>query len=148
MAKKPIAFKREKVAGAGPPPGPWIWISAELLTSDAWLGQSICCRRLIDLLLRDHMSHGGLANGELIATFDQMVAVGCSRRLITPAIEEALARGLIAYRNAYRDGTQRHPRSISPDLLWTRGKEQLGLARSGAPRRTNGTDIASLKFIS
>jgi hypothetical protein len=80
----------------GPPKGqPWIWITREALRSPAWRKLGINARRLIDFLLIEHMNHGGKENGFLLAPRDQLQAFGIGRRLITGAIEEALAAKLI-----------------------------------------------------
>ena len=86
-----------------PPKGePWVWLTRELITSDAWRSQSITCRRLIEALYVDQMNHAGTQNGNLIATYDQMVEQGSSRRLIRFAVEEAEFLGLIRYERGGR----------------------------------------------
>ena len=80
----------------GPPEGePFVCLTRELISSDAWRSQSINCRRLIEALLVDQMNHAGTENGNLISTYDQMVEQGASRRLIKSAIDEAEFLGLI-----------------------------------------------------
>ena len=80
----------------GPPKDePWVWLPRELLTSPSWQSQSINCRRLIDALLIDHMNHAGTENGNLVATYDQLMVSGASRRFIRAAIDEAEYLGLI-----------------------------------------------------
>ena len=74
---------------------PWVWLTRELLLSPAWRGRSILCVRLIEFLLIEYMNHAGTENGNLPATYDQLVAFGMSRRLILRAITEAEALGLI-----------------------------------------------------
>lgn len=79
------------------PPGgeAWVWLTYELVTSPAWRARSINTIRLINDLLADYMRHGGTENGNLMATYDQQVASGSSRRLINDAVEEAKFLGLI-----------------------------------------------------
>ncbi len=80
----------------GPPNDqPWCWLTRELIASAAWRAQSINTVRLIFALLADHMSHAGKENGNLMATYDQMVASGAARCLIRDAIAEAEFLGLI-----------------------------------------------------
>ena len=74
---------------------PFIWLTYELITSPAWRARSINTIRLIDDLLADYMRHAGTENGNLMATYDQQVASGSSRRLINDAVEEAVFLGLI-----------------------------------------------------
>ena len=79
-----------------PPPGePWVWLTRELLTSDAWCSLRINSRRLIEFLLIEHMSHAGRCNSDLKVTYDQLQAFGLSRSEISAAIEEAEFLGLI-----------------------------------------------------
>jgi len=81
---------------------PWAWLTRELLTSDAWKGLGINGRRLIDFLLIDHMNHAGTENGNLMATYDQLVKFGFSRRKIGAAIEEAEKLGLIRCKRGWK----------------------------------------------
>ena len=53
------------------------------------------CMRLIDFLEVEHMNHAATENGNLMATYDQLVTWGLGRRLIKPAIREAVFLGLI-----------------------------------------------------
>lgn len=79
-----------------PPKGePFVWLTRELLESDAWQSLGINARRLIDRLLLDHMSHAGTENGRLKATHAQLEQFGISRRHIPTAIADAEHVGLI-----------------------------------------------------
>ena len=79
-----------------PPDGePFIWLTQELLESDAWQSLGINARRFVDFLLLDHMGHAGRENGRLKATYDQLVAFGITRRLIGAAIGQAEKAGLV-----------------------------------------------------
>ena len=77
------------------PKTPFAWLHRELVTSDAWRARSIHTVRLIDALLVDDMNHAGTENGNLMATYDQMVAWGMGRRFVNDAIAEATFLGLI-----------------------------------------------------
>ena len=80
----------------GPPKDqPWCWQPRELITSAAWRARSINTIRLIDALLLDHMNHAGTENGNLMATYDQLVTWGASRPCLNDAIAEAMFLGLI-----------------------------------------------------
>lgn len=112
MSRKPASFRREDV-NRPPADQPWCWISAELLNSPAWRARSINCIRLIEFLMREHMQHAGMENGNLAAPYDQLQAFGIGRRLIRPAIEEAEALRLIEVRrggkrNAVEDHVSRY----------------------------------------
>ena len=79
-----------------PPKGePWVWLTRELLLSDAYQSLGITARRFIDFLFIEHMSQGGCENGKLTAPYDQLAAFGCSRRLIKSAIQETVEAGLV-----------------------------------------------------
>ena len=73
----------------------FIKLERELLNSVSWRKMSISCKRLIDFLCEEHLSTGGKENGNLKAPYDQLVAVGISRRLISRTILEADWLGLI-----------------------------------------------------
>lgn len=79
-----------------PPEGePFIWITRELMASPAWRARGPTAVKLIDFLLIEHMAHAGTENGNLCAPYDQLVAFGCSRRLLKAAISELQFLGLI-----------------------------------------------------
>lgn len=79
-----------------PPEGvPWIWHTIELVSSPAWRTRSINCRRLIEFLEIEHLKHGGVENGSLLAPYSQLEAFGIGRRFIPGAIREAEQRGLV-----------------------------------------------------
>jgi hypothetical protein len=84
--------------GDGPPAGePWSWYTRAMLLSPAFSKASINCRRLIAALEVENMSHAGRENGNLVLPYNQLErSWGIGRRLIRPAIEEAITRGLIA----------------------------------------------------
>ena len=80
----------------GPPKDePWVWLTRELLCSDAWRLRSRQCTILIDTLCIDHLNNAGQENGHLVATYDQLEAKGCRRASLRQAIREACYLGLI-----------------------------------------------------
>ena len=86
-----------------PPKGePWIWLTRELLSSPAWRARSINAVRLIEFLQIEHMNHAGTENGNLKATYDQLVAFKLTRSQIRKAIEEAEFLGLIRFQRGGR----------------------------------------------
>lgn len=86
-----------------PPEGePWAWLTRELLSSPAWKMRSINLIRLIDFLLIEHQNHAGTENGNLMATYDQLVAYGLTRSQIRPATEEGKFLGLIRFQRGGR----------------------------------------------
>ena len=86
---------REGKAHSPPPGEPWVWLTRELVASHAWRVRSRTAIKLIDFLLIEQMSHAGTENGNLCAPYDQLVAFGCSRRLLKEAISELRFLGLI-----------------------------------------------------
>jgi hypothetical protein len=79
-----------------PPAGePWIWLTRELLASDAWRSLGINGRRFVDFLLLDYMRGAGRQNGELKATRRQLWDFGIGQHQVSAAICEAEDRGLV-----------------------------------------------------
>jgi len=89
-------FAGQRGKQLGPPKDqPWIWLTRELLESDAWQSLSINARRLIDFLLLEHMAHAGRENGNLKATYGQLEKFGLTPNRIAAAIAEAENAGLV-----------------------------------------------------
>src|SRR5262245_60266061 len=79
-----------------PPAGQqWIWLTRELLCSEAWRSLSINARRVVDFLWLEHLSHGGKKNGELKAPYNQLKAFGIGTHYIADAISEVEEKGLV-----------------------------------------------------
>jgi len=79
-----------------PPKGEaWAWMTRDMLASPAMRALSLTGRRLLDFLLIENMNHAGTENGALMATKDQLMAIGLSRRLIADAIRENVFLGLV-----------------------------------------------------
>jgi hypothetical protein len=83
--------------GQAPPKGQgWVWLSRELVDSDAFRSLSINALRFIRFLLSEHMRKGGQENGNLKAPYGQLAYFGgITRRLITGAICEVERVGLV-----------------------------------------------------
>ena len=79
--------------------------------SDAWRTAPILTRRVIERIAVEHMNHGGTENGRLAVTYTNFVEWGISRRLISKALADAIARGLIyrTERGVRSAGDQRRP---------------------------------------
>ena len=73
----------------------FVQLTVELLRSPAWRCRSINCARLIDFLMIEHLQHSGTANGDLRATYNQLVAFGIRRASIRPAIDQGEQLGLV-----------------------------------------------------
>ncbi len=79
-----------------PPKGEaWAWMTRDMLASPSMRALSLTGRRLLDFLLIENMNHAGTKNGALMATKDQLMAFGLSRRLIADAIRENVFLGLV-----------------------------------------------------
>lgn len=64
---------------------PFVQLTYELMSSDAWRSMSINCRKLVDCLILEHMRHSGSENGNLITTYDQFEEYGVTRKNINKA---------------------------------------------------------------
>jgi hypothetical protein len=110
----------------GPPDGqPWVWLTEGLYCSLAWRSQSINCRRLVDCLLVEQMSHAGQENGRLVVPYSRLQKWGIGHRLIAGAIREAELKGLIKVEHGALRG-----RAMKAENLYT--LTFLPARRSGA----------------
>jgi hypothetical protein len=91
---KKVSFKREGVSR--PPAGEsWVWHTLSLMTSPAWRRRSDDLKILLDILEVEHMRHAGLENGNLLATFNDLVKAGIRRSNIAAAVKEGEALKLL-----------------------------------------------------
>ncbi len=97
-----IRTSRDRHINSPPPGEPFAWLTRDLIVSPAWRARSINCVRLINFLLMEWMNHAGTENGNLKATYDQLVAHGLTRSEIRPATEEAEFLGLIRFERGGR----------------------------------------------
>ena len=96
----------------GPPKGePWIWLTTELLSSEAWRSMSINCYKLIFHLLIEHSNHAGRENGRLLSTYGQLQDYGLTRNKIRSVIEEAEFLGLIKHKRGRKVVALNQPNS-------------------------------------
>jgi len=66
-----------------------------MLERNAWRSLTGKSRRFLDVLMIEHMRHGGKANGKLLAPRRQLEALGMSAHSISGAINEAVALGFV-----------------------------------------------------
>lgn len=111
--------QREKKLRQPPAGEPWVWTTRELLESPSWQAQSINGRRLMDFLLLDHMGHAGKENGRLMATYDQLVKFGITRRKITAAIRELEFLGLVECEHGGRYNMSNRPSTYRLTFYYT-----------------------------
>ncbi len=92
----------------GPPKGkPWIWLTSEMLISDAWQALSANGLRALYRILVEHMAHAGTENGQLIVTYDDFTEYGIRRPSIGAAIKELEYFGWITVKRGRSfDGTK------------------------------------------
>lgn len=83
---------------------PYIGHSMELMMSPGFRALSMPARHILDFLELEHMRHGGVENGRLLAPYNQLVAFGVSRRDIRSAIDELEAFGIIRANRGERLG--------------------------------------------
>lgn len=96
-----------------PPKGQsWIWLTRDMVASEAWLSLTINGRRLLDFLMLEHMRHGAKANGKLVAPRVQLAQFGIGRRFISGAIDEVEKLGFVDAKH----GTGRTPNTYA--LTW------------------------------
>lgn len=94
---------------AHPPDGqPWVWLTREILESEAWHSAPINTRRVVERLMLEHMDHAGTMNGKLICTFADFQKWGVGRRLISISIRDASDRGLIVVTERGRASAGEH----------------------------------------
>ena len=70
---------------------PFVWLTREMLESEAWRAMPLPARRIVERLMIEHMSHAGTMNGELPCTYDDFQRFGVSRKNISAAIRVAVA---------------------------------------------------------
>jgi hypothetical protein len=77
------------------PKGAFIWLTRELLASQAWREMPLSARRVVERVLIEHMNHAGTFNGSLIVTYDDFEKFGVRRKSIARAIKKAVALGFL-----------------------------------------------------
>ena len=127
-----------------PPAGEaWVWLTRDLIASDAWRSLGINGRRLIDFLLIENMGKAGTQNGKLKAPHRQLEAFGIGRRLIADAIRETEILGLVECRRAGQRASSTYaltwlPRhDDAPALDYWRGYRNCKLRPLTKPRPKN-----------
>ena len=88
---RPIDFS--SLGGAGIP---FIWLTAELLGSDAWCDLGLRARRLLDLLMLKWLRDPVAANGELAVFPTDFASIGMVGEIeIAEVINEVVRSGLV-----------------------------------------------------
>jgi hypothetical protein len=92
---------------------PWIWLTREMIESDAWRSLSRQAQLVIDRVMIEHMLHAGTENGNLVVTYADFEKFGIRRMSLKAAIAEAVATGLLTI-------TLKGRPSVGPDRWPTR----------------------------
>ena len=79
---------------------PFIYLPSALTDSPSWWGLNPPAFHFVFFLINEHMRHGGTANGQLLAPYAQLEAVGISSRDIRSAIDMAVAFGIVRQTHA------------------------------------------------
>jgi hypothetical protein len=95
MASKPLSVKLREKRNRPPDGEPWVWLTRDLLESDAWRSMSRAARLVVDRVMAEHMAHAGTANGDLAVTYGDFVKFGARRESLPAGIADASTRGLI-----------------------------------------------------
>ena len=103
--------RKDRKLYAPPQSEPWVWLTTELLFSDAWRSMSVNCMKLIFRLLIEHSEHAGYENGRLLSTYQQLQNYGLTRNKIRSVIEEAEFLGLIRHRRGRKVEALNQPNS-------------------------------------
>ena len=72
------------------------WYPLDLMESEAFRALSPNSLRLLMRLVIEHVHHGGIENGLLVATHDQLRDYGLTASSIRESIDECVAFGLIS----------------------------------------------------
>jgi hypothetical protein len=72
-----------------------MWLTREMLASEALRGLSVNARRALDFLMIEAMNHAGTENGALKGTHRQLVAFGIHPKNVADAIAEVEAAGFV-----------------------------------------------------
>lgn len=107
------SVKLREARNRPPSDKPWLWLTRELIESEAWASCSIAERRVIDRVMLEHMAHAGTENGNLAVTYADFVKFGIRRASLNAAITGATIKGLIII-------TEKGRRSAGPDRWPTR----------------------------
>lgn len=95
MGSKPKHVKLREERNRPPDGEPWVWLTRELLESDAWRTAPINTRRVVERVALEHMAHAGTMNGKLVCTYTDFAQYGVAKRYTPGAIADAGARGLV-----------------------------------------------------
>lgn len=90
-----LADSKFRKVNSPPPKEPWIWLTQSIVESYAWRALSGGAQKVIFRIALEHMLHGGSRNGDLPVPWSDFEAYGVGSASVLPALEEAIAVGLI-----------------------------------------------------
>jgi hypothetical protein len=92
----PVAgWKTKEKRNRPPADSAWIWLTREMIESDAWCTLSLAASRVIFRIAIENMLHAGTENGNLEVTYNDFEKFGIRRGSIKAAIDEAVSKGWI-----------------------------------------------------
>ena len=95
MGSKPLRVKLREKRNRPPEGEPFIWLTRELVESDAWQTAPIWTIRFVFRLMVEHMAHGGCENGNLVCTHRDCYQWGIRKATVRKAQIDAIQRGLV-----------------------------------------------------
>lgn len=75
--------------------GGWMWITRQMMASDAWRSLTYDGRRVLDCIIIEHLKQKRMKNGALVVPYADLVEAGVWRRNVKAGIENAVASGFI-----------------------------------------------------
>src|SRR5579883_224595 len=119
-----------------PPEGScWIWITAEILESPAWLALPHSGRDALIAVMQEHLRRGRVENGNLKVPYIDFEKRGMSPNSIADGIAHAEALGWMKVRRGRRASAERrYPSIYTLTWLWDRSSKTAPFRR-----RTYGT---------
>ncbi len=95
LSMSSVARRLHKSRNSPPEGMPWVWLTREMIESQAWTSLSRAARLVVDRVMIEHMAHAGSENGRLVVTYSDFVKFGIRRASLKSAITEAAAKGFI-----------------------------------------------------
>ena len=131
-----IKANRLRAARNRPPPDePWVWLTRQLLESDAWRSMSRAARLVVDRIMIEHMAHAGTENGNLVVTYADFVKFGVRRESLPAAIADAARLIIITEKGRASTGPDRWPkRNVVSRFARTSGRRARSAPRTARTR--------------
>jgi hypothetical protein len=95
MSSKPLHIKLRDKRNKPPEGASWVWITREVLESEAWRTAPLRTTRFVFRLMVEHLAHGGNENGRLPCTTADCVRWGITKKHVKATQADAIKRGLV-----------------------------------------------------